>query len=241
MIVDDQFAPLADKIRAALKNLGDGKLKYVLNTHWHGDHTGGNTEFGPEATIIAHDNVRKRLSGEWKPVGRKPVPPAPKEALPVVTFDQSLSLFFNGEEIRVIHYPHGHTDGDSIVFFTGSNVVHTGDHFAKGCFPLIDLGGGGDVEDFTRNIEALIAKIPADAKIIPGHGPLANTDDLKSFHQMLVETIDIVRERMKAGGSLDQVRDQRLPEKWDSWGKGTVNMRSWIQTIYQSLSRQNRP
>lgn len=241
LIVDDQFAPLADKIRAALKKLGDGKLEYVLNTHWHGDHTGGNTEFGSEATIIAHDNVRKRLSGEWKPQGRKPASPAPQHALPVITFDQSLSIYFNGEEIRVIHYPHGHTDGDSIIFFTSSNVVHMGDHFSNGLFPVIDLGGGGDVEGYTRNVEAAIAKIPADAKIIPGHGPLANTDDLKNFHQMLVATADIVRERMKGGRSLDQVRDQPLPEKWNSWGKGTVNMRSWIQTIYQSLSRQNRP
>lgn len=241
LIVDDQFAPLADKIRAALKKLGDGKLEYVLNTHWHGDHTGGNTELGSEATIIAHDNVRKRLTGEWRPQGRKPAPPAPQHALPVITFDQSLSIYFNGEEIRVIHYPHGHTDGDSIIFFTSSNVVHMGDHFTNGYFPVIDLGGGGDVEGYTRNVEAAIAKIPADAKIIPGHGPLASTDDLKNFHQMLVATTDIVRERMKGGGSLDQVRDPPLPEKWNSWGKGGVNMRSWIQTIYQSLSRQNRP
>lgn len=239
LIVDDQFAPLADKIRAALKKLGEGKLRYVLNTHWHGDHTGGNKEFGPEAPIIAHDNVRKRLTGELKATGRE-TPPSPKEALPVITFDQSLSVHFNGEEIRVLHYPHGHTDGDSIIFFTRSNVVHMGDDFFNGMFPFIDLASGGDVEGYARNVESVIAKIPADAKIIPGHGPLAGLNDLKNFHQMLVETIGIVRERMKAGKSLDQIKAEGLPEKWNSWGTGFIKTPVWIQTIYQGLSSQGR-
>jgi glyoxylase-like metal-dependent hydrolase (beta-lactamase superfamily II) len=235
LIVDDQFAPLADKIRAALKKLGEGKLRYVLNTHWHGDHTGGNKEFGTEAPIIAHDNVRKRLTGEMKAESAS-APASPKEALPVITFDQSLSVHFNGEEIRVIHYPHGHTDGDSIIFFTRSNVVHMGDHFFNGMFPFIDLSSGGNVEGFIRNVEAVIAKTPADAKIIPGHGPLATIADLKTFHQMLVETTGIVRERMKAGKSLDQIKAEGLPEKWNSWGTGFIKTPTWIQIIHQSLS-----
>jgi cyclase len=239
LIVDDQFAPLADKIRVALKKLGEGKLKYVLNTHWHGDHTGGNKEFGPEAPIIAHDNVRKRLAGELKAEGRE-TPASPKEALPVITFDQSLSVHFNGEEIRVLHYPHGHTDGDSVIFFTRSNVVHMGDDFFNGMFPFIDLASGGDVEGYARNVESVIAKIPADAKIIPGHGPLASVTDLKNFHRMLVETTGIVRERMKAGKSLDQIKAEGLPEKWNSWGTGFIKTPVWIQTLYQGLSGQNR-
>jgi cyclase len=239
LIVDDQFAPLADKIRVALKKLGEGKLKYVLNTHWHGDHTGGNKEFGPEAPIIAHDNVRKRLAGELKAEGRE-TPASPKEALPVITFDQSLSVHFNGEEIRVLHYPHGHTDGDSVIFFTRSNVVHMGDDFFNGMFPFIDLASGGDVEGYARNVESVIAKIPADAKIIPGHGPLASVADLKNFHRMLVETTGIVRERMKAGKSLDQIKAEGLPEKWNSWGTGFIKTPVWIQTLYQGLSGQNR-
>jgi glyoxylase-like metal-dependent hydrolase (beta-lactamase superfamily II) len=237
LIVDDQFAPLAEKIRAALKKLGEGKLRFVLNTHWHGDHTGGNKEFGPEAPIIAHDNVRKRLTGELKAEGRE-TPASPKEALPVITFDQSLSVHFNGEEIRVLHYPRGHTDGDSIIFFTRSNVVHMGDDFFNGMFPFIDLASGGDVEGYIRNVEAVIAKIPADAKIIPGHGPLASIADLKSFHQMLVETTGIVRERMKAGKSLDQIKAEGLPEKWNSWGMGFIKTPAWIQIVYQGLANQ---
>jgi glyoxylase-like metal-dependent hydrolase (beta-lactamase superfamily II) len=239
LIVDDQFAPLADKIRAALKKLGEGKLRYVLNTHWHGDHTGGNKEFGPEAPIIAHDNVRKRLTGELKAEGRE-TPGSPKEALPVITFDQSLSVHFNGEEIRVLHYPRGHTDGDSIIFFTRSNVVHMGDDFFNGMFPFIDLASGGDVEGYIRNVEAVIAKIPADAKIIPGHGPLAGIAELKSFHRMLVETTGIIRERMKAGKSLDQIKAEGLPEKWNSWGMGFIKTPAWIQIVYQGLSNQTR-
>lgn len=236
LIVDDQFAPLADKIRAALKKLGEGKLRYVLNTHWHGDHTGSNAQFGVEASIIAHDNVRKRLSGEMKPASGTATP-APKEALPVITFDQSLSVHFNGEEIRAIHYPRGHTDGDSIIFFTGSNVVHMGDDFFNGMFPYIDLGSGGDVEGYERNVAAAITRIPPGAKIIPGHGPLATIDDLKTFHAMLVETIGIIRQRIKAGKTLEQIQTEGLPDKWKSWGSGFINTRTWINIVHQSLSR----
>lgn len=238
LIVDDQFAPLADKIRAALKKLGEGKLRYVLNTHYHGDHVGGNKVFGTEATIVAHDNVRKRLSGEMKAAGSS-AKPEPPEALPVITFDNSLSVFFNGEEIRAMHVPHGHTDGDSVIYFTKANVVHMGDQFFNGMFPFIDLQSGGDVEGYARNVEAVLAKIPADAKIIPGHGPLANVDDLKKFHQMLVETTGIVRERIKAGKTLDQIKAEGLPEKWNSWGQGFIKTPVWLQTLYQGLSNKS--
>ena len=199
LIVDDQFAPLADKIKATLKTLGEGKLKFILNTHWHGDHTGGNAQFGRDAPIIAHDNVRKRLSTEQRlEFFKETVPAAPKEALPVITFDQSLSVHFNGEEIRVIHFPHGHTDGDSIIFFTTSNVVHMGDDFFAGRFPFVDLDSGGSVQGLTKNIGEIIPKVPAGAKLIPGHGPISTIDDLKAYHRMLIETTEIVRKKIAA-------------------------------------------
>src|ERR1044072_1204729 len=180
LIVDDQFAPLSDKIRAALKGIADKKLKFILNTHWHGDHTGGNVAFGAEATIIAHDNVRKRLATEQKStVFNSTTPPSPKEALPVITFDQTLTVHFNGEDIRAIHYPRGHTDGDSVIFFSASNVVHLGDDFFAGRFPFVDLESGGSVEGLVKNIGELINKIPADAKLSPGHGAISTLDDLK--------------------------------------------------------------
>ena len=235
LIVDDQFAPLADKIKAALKTLGDGKLKFILNTHWHGDHTGGNAAFSPEAPIIAQTNVRKRLSQGGTILGQE-VKPAPKEALPVITFDQSLSVHFNDEEIRVIHFPHGHTDGDSVIFFTNSNVVHMGDDFFAGRFPFVDLVSGGDVEGVTKNVGDIIARLPAGVKIIPGHGPISTIDDLKIYHRMLLETTEVVRKKMAAGKPLDQIKAEGLPEEWKSWGTGFIKTDAWIEIVYKSLA-----
>ncbi len=237
LIIDDQFLPLTDKIRAALADLSPGKLKFILNTHWHGDHTGGNPAFGPEAPIIAHTNVRERLkTGSTA----RNVPPAPKEGWPVITFDQSLSVHFNGEEIKAIHFPRGHTDGDSVIFFTGSNVVHMGDDFFSGRFPFVDLDSGGDVEGLTQNIAALMQKIPADAKLIPGHGPISTLDDLRTYHTMLVETTDVVRQKMKAGKSLDEIKKEGLPEKWKSWAWGFISEERWIEIVHRSLSGQKQ-
>jgi len=234
LIVDDQFAPLADKIRAALREIGPGNLQFVLNTHWHGDHTGGNPVFGKEATIIAHDNVRKRLSTNQEVMGEK-VSASPKEALPVITFGESLSVHFNGEEIKAIHFPHGHTDGDSVIFFTGSKVVHMGDDFFAGGFPFVDLGSGGSVQGLTANIEKVLAEIPADTKIIPGHGSLSTPADLKEYHRMLVETSGIVRTKMKAGKDLATIQKEGLPDEWKKWGSGFIKTEVWIGTIYESL------
>jgi glyoxylase-like metal-dependent hydrolase (beta-lactamase superfamily II) len=237
LIVDDQFAPLADKIRAALKGIADKKLKFILNTHWHGDHTGGNVVFGPEATIIAHDNVRKRLATEQKStVFNTTTPASPKEALPVITFDQSLSVHFNGEDIRAIHFPHGHTDGDSVIFFSASNVVHLGDDFFAGRFPFVDLESGGSVEGLVKNIGELVNKIPADAKLIPGHGPISTLDDLKSYHRMLQQTTEIVRKKIAAGKTLDQIKSEGLPDEWKPWGEGFIKTDRWVETIYKSLT-----
>ena len=239
LIVDDQFAPLAEKIRAALKTLGEGKLKFILNTHWHGDHTGGNAEFGREAPIIAHDNVRKRLSTEQRlELFKQTVPASPKEALPVITFDQSLSVHFNGEEIRVIHFPHGHTDGDSVIFFTNSNVIHMGDDFFAGRFPFVDLDSGGSVVGLTKNIAEIIPKIPAGAKLIPGHGPVSTVDDLKAYHRMLMETTEIVRKQMTAKKTLDQIKKEGLPAEWKSWGEGFIKTDVWLELVYRSLSQK---
>ena len=240
LIVDDQFAPLADKIRAALKGIADKKLHFILNTHWHGDHTGGNVVFGPEATIIAHDNVRKRLATEQKStVFNTTTPPSPKEALPVITFDQTLTVHFNGEDIRAIHYPKGHTDGDSVIFFSASNVVHLGDDFFAGRFPFVDLESGGSVEGLVKNIGELITRIPADAKLIPGHGPISTLDDLKSYHRMLQQTTEIVRGKISAGKTLDQIKSEGLPAEWAPWGAGFIKTDRWVETIYKSLTAKN--
>lgn len=236
LIVDDQFAPLADKIRAALKGLGgNGKLEFVLNTHWHGDHTGGNETFGKEAPVIAHHNVRKRLMTEQTALGTT-YPPAPEGALPVLTFGDAVSIHFNGEEIKAVHFPHGHTDGDSVIFFTGSKVVHMGDDFFAGGFPFVDLASGGSVQGLIDNIGKVLGQIPADAKIIPGHGPLSTVEDLKAYHRMLQETTKIVRQRMEAGRTLEQIQAEGLPDEWKQWGTGFIDTKTWISTIHESYS-----
>ena len=237
LIVDDQYAPLADKIKAALKTLGEGKLKFILNTHWHPDHTGGNAPLGPDAPIIAHTNVRKRLA-EGMDLPNRKTKPAPKEALPVITFDDSLSVHFNGDEIRVIHTPPGHTDGDSVIYFPAANVVHMGDLFFVDRFPFVDLASGGDVEGYTKNVGDVLAKLPAGAKIIPGHGPLSSAVELDRFHRTLLETTDIVRKKIAAGKTLDQIKSEGLPDQWKTWGTGFIKQDFWLETIFTSLSRK---
>jgi cyclase len=237
LIVDDQYAPLAEKIRSALKGINPGQLKFVLNTHFHGDHTGNNPTFGSEATIVAQENVRKRLAAGSVIRGNKTEPMA-GPGLPVITFAESVSVHFNGEEIRVIHYPHGHTDGDSVIFFTKSNVVHMGDDFFAARFPFVDLESGGSVQGMTAGVEKVLAQIPADAKVIPGHGPLSTVADLKSYHHMLVETASIVQKRIKAGKTLAQIQTEGLPAEWKEWGSGFIDTKTWIETIYNSLTKK---
>jgi len=239
LIVDDQFAPLAEKIRAALKKLGEGKLKFVLNTHWHGDHTGGNQEFGREAPIIAHTNVRKRLATRQTIFGKE-IEPSPREALPVITFDDSLSVHFNGEEIRALHVAASHTDGDSVIFFTGSNVVHMGDNFFNGTFPFVDLDSGGDVLGMARAVEDVLSKLPADARVIPGHGPLAGAAELRSYLRMLRETTEIVRKRIALGWDLERIKAEGLPGEWAGWGGGFIKTDQWLEIVHRSLSRSSR-
>lgn len=229
LIVDDQFAPLAPKIEAALKELNPGRLRFVLNTHYHGDHTGGNAHFGRQANIIAHANVRKRL-GEMK--GTDVL------ALPVITFDHSLSVYFNGEEIKAMHLPPAHTDSDSIIHFTGANVIHFGDTFFSGRFPNIDLAGGGDVRGYLRNVEEALKKVPAGAKLIPGHGPLSTIKELKEFHEMLVETSGVVEKAIAAGKTLEQTQADGLDERWKNWAVPTMSTSRWIEILYTGLKRK---
>jgi cyclase len=236
LIVDDQFAELGPKIKKALGKLGKGKLKYVLNTHWHGDHTGSNPLFGKDgASIVAHDNVRKRLITGAK-VGTWEIPPAAPEALPVLTFNQAMSVYFNGEEIRAIHLPAGHTDGDIVIHFTGSNVFHLGDLFFNGIFPFIDIDSGGSIEGYIKDVELMIARIPADAKIIPGHGPLGTVEDLKNFHAMLLDTAGVVRQKIAAKKSLDDIKKEGLPEKYKPWSWQFIDTDKFIEILHRGLS-----
>jgi len=231
LIVDNQFAPLANKIEAALKDLSKGELHYVLNTHWHGDHTGGNEHFGQHADIIAHANVRKRLVDGQKP----------KTALPVITYETGISLYFNDEKIDMTYVGPGHTDGDSVVWFTESKVVHVGDLFFVGRFPYIDLNSGGNVRGYLNNIEHLLEVIPDDYQIIPGHGTLANKSDFQAFHTMLNQCIATVEAAIREGTTVEQFKASDSLAQYEALGQGSVTMERWIDTLYRGLSTDKTP
>ncbi len=235
LMIDTQFANVADRIKAELTKLGSDKPKFIFNTHWHGDHTGGNEIFGAGSIVIAHDNVRKRME-ETTMFRGQPRTPSPKGALPMFTYGAGMNVYFNGEKIKAIHLPKGHTDGDTVLYFTASNVFHLGDDFFVGRFPFVDLDSGGTVEGLIKNIGDLIQMIPTDAKIIPGHGPMATIDDLRDYHQMLIETSLLVRKGMAAGKTVDQLKADGLPAKYKEAGSGFINTNAWIETIFRSYS-----
>ena len=237
LIVDDDYKAVSAKLAAALKELGSEKPRFILNTHCHGDHTEGNLHFGKDSVIIAHMNVRKRLLDPPTLFGQKPEL-YPAFALPIVTYTESMSLHINGEEIRAVHFPTGHTDGDTIVFFKNANVVHLGDDFFVNRFPFVDIDSGGSVQGLINNVAELIKQIPADAKIIPGHGPLSTIDDLKAYHQALVETSGLVQGELKKGKSVDDIKKAGFPEKYKEWGSGFIKTEFWIDTIARSYSKK---
>jgi glyoxylase-like metal-dependent hydrolase (beta-lactamase superfamily II) len=239
VIVDDQFAPLADKIRAALKGVSDKPLRYIINTHYHEEHSGGNLPLH-DATIVAHDNVRKRLaSGGTGGNGaslRFDQAPSPKEALPVVTFANDVTLHVNGEDIRALHVANGHTDGDSVVFFPKANVVHMGDDFVTYGFPFVDIAAGGSVRGMIKAVEGVIAKLPADVKVIPGHGPVSGLADVRSYLAMLKDTVGAVEKGIKAGKSLDQLKQEKVLAPWQKYSGDFVSTDVFIETLYNDLT-----
>jgi len=184
VVVDDQYAPLADRIQAALKGITDKPVRFVINTHYHEDHTGGNSYFQKQAPIIAHDNVRKRLESGGRAGNGGSVKieakPAPKDALPIITFDHDVTIHLNGEDIRALYFPAGHTDGDAVIFFPQSNVVHMGDDFVTYGFPFIDVDSGGSIDGMIDGVEKVIGQVPSDVKIIPGHGPISSVADVRA-------------------------------------------------------------
>jgi glyoxylase-like metal-dependent hydrolase (beta-lactamase superfamily II) len=234
VIVDDQFAPLAPRIKVALKAITDKPIKFVLNTHYHGDHTGGNAVFSQDAPIIAHENVRKRLQTGTTTLGRQN-PPAPKEALPVVTFNDRATVHVNGEDIRAIHMPHGHTDGDAVIEFTHSNVLHMGDDLFNGMFPFVDLENGGSVRGLIMNNEAILSRIRDDVKIIPGHGALCDKAALRAFVEMLKNTMAAVQAAMKAGKTLEQMKQEKVLGAWEKWVWNFISLDRWTETLYREL------
>ena len=234
VLIDDQFAPLTDKINAAVKDLGAEPVKYLINTHWHGDHTGGNENLGRSGVLImAHDHVRDRLIK-----GNDSTPPAAPEALPVVTYHDGIKLHLNGDEIRVQHMSHGHTDGDSVVFWKNANVVHMGDlFFNKVTLPFIDLSSGGNARGVLAAADKVLAMVDDDTKIIPGHGPMANKADLTAYRDMLKSVIGTVEKAQGEGKSLAQVQAMKPAAQWDVNPDAFIKGDAFVEAVYKSLQK----
>lgn len=231
LMVDTQIASLAPEIKSAVKKISSGKVRFVINTHWHADHTGGNEIFGREATIIAQKNVRPNLSDD-------DLIAMPKGGLPVINYDESLSLNFNDDEIRIMHFPKAHTSGDSVVLFARANVIHLGDLYKGHRFPGVDTSHGGSVLGLAAAIGRIITMLPENVKIIPGHGELSNLDDLRIYHRMLLETTAFVDKEISRGKTLEEIKKEGLPAEFNSWNNGLTNSDLWIEQIYQSLANE---
>ena len=240
LLVDDDYAELALAYQQAVNALAGGAdtgPRFVLNTHWHTDHAGGNAYWGERgAVLVAHHNVRQRMSTrqEVKALGMV-VEPAVPAALPVVTYGDAMALHFNGADIELQHYPGGHTDGDTVVFFSQHNVLHTGDLFFKNRFPFVDISSGGNALVYADNVAKLLARVDDKTVIVPGHGSVASKTDLERYHLMLTRNIDTVRSAIAAGKSVDEVIAAGLGDEWDIWGSGFVDEPSWIRSIAASL------
>jgi cyclase len=226
LVIDDQYAPLAEKIAAAIGDISKQPIKYIVNTHYHGDHTGSNVYFTEVkgSTIFAHNNVRKRLAEKEDHTHAE---------LPVVTFQEGVTFHFNGDTINVMHLPAGHTDSDSVVWFEEANVLHPGDLFFEGRFPYIDLDGGGTVAGYIKNVTKLISMLKDDTKIIPGHGSLANKVDYQKALDMLVDTAAMVKSMKTKGISVEDAVEQGLGEKYKAWAWNFITEKKWINTLYK--------
>lgn len=238
LLVDSDYAAYAPAHDKALDALSSEPARFLLNTHWHNDHTGGNEYWGMRNSIVvAHENILKRMSTrqEIKALG-KVVEPSPAPALPVVTYGDSLALHFNGDDIEVQHFPTGHTDGDSIVFFSKENVVHMGDHLFAGGFPFVDLSSGGNVFGLIGNLEQVLARVDDAVVIVPGHGKTTiGKADLAAYHQVLVTTSSMVTDALAKGETVEQITQRGLGDEYDSYGKGFISEERWIGFIAASL------
>ncbi len=240
-LIDDQFAPLNDKINAAIRDLGGDQPQYVINTHWHHDHTGGNEEFSTDGSMImAHDNVRARMMVEQVSefLGRT-TPASPDAALPKLTYSDRASLYVNGEHVHVKHVAHAHTDGDSIIFFEGANVIHMGDTFFNGLYPFIDVESGGNVRGILRAVDMVLEHADSDTQIIPGHGPVTDKAGLQAYRDMVQTITDNIQQLMDQGKSLEEIVAAKPGAKWDEeFGKQFIRPHQLVETIFKSLQQQ---
>ncbi|MFQ6045306.1 MAG: MBL fold metallo-hydrolase [Gemmatimonadales bacterium] len=237
-LVDDQYAPLTEKILTAIGEVTDKPVRFVINTHWHGDHTGGNENMGKAgAIIVAHENVRYRMSSEqFLEAFNNRVPPSPPAALPVITFTDAITFHWNGDDIHVFHVHPAHTDGDAIIHFTRSNVIHMGDTYFNGMYPFIDVSTGGTIHGIIAAADQVLALTDAETKIIPGHGPLSNAEELTVYRDMLIEVRNRVAKLIAEGKTRDEVIAAKPTADLDAtWGGGFMQPDVWVGLVYDGM------
>jgi cyclase len=239
VVVDDSLAPLAPKVVEAIARVAEGPVRFVINTHWHPDHTGGNEVLGKAGgIIIAHDKVRTRMTEEqFVEVADMRVPAAPLAALPVVTFDDSVTLYLNGDRLHVVHVIDAHTDGDAVLWWQAANVVHTGDVYVSRAYPLIDQGSGGTLAGLVTAVEAVLARADDATIVIPGHGPVSNRREVAEYRDMLVTVGRRVREAVEQGRSLEEVIASRPTAEYDArYGQGFMKPAMFVGVLYRDLA-----
>jgi cyclase len=238
-IIDDQLKPLTEQLIAAIRKIDDRPIRFVINTHYHGDHVGGNEMLGKTGSvIIAHDNIRRRMStDQFNHFFNDTTPAYPAESLPVVTFNDRVTLHLNGESVAVHHVPRGHTDGDSIVHFPVSNVLHMGDIFFKGLYPYIDLDGGGSIQGMIGAVDLALSLADEQTRIIPGHGTLSNRAELQAYRDFLAKAQDNVQQQIDQGLSLEQAIAAKPTAEWDETLGGVwIKPEQFVTFIYNSLA-----
>lgn len=239
VVIDDQFAALVDKIRAAIAEVSDKPVRMVLNTHWHFDHTGGNELLaGGGALVIAHENVRKRMSaGQFNEFFQSETPPSPAGALPVVTFTSDVTLHLNGQTIEIEHVPTAHTDGDAIVWFKELNAVHMGDTYFNGFYPFIDFGSDGNIRGMVAAVEHALERMDANTQVIPGHGPLSNAAELRTYHDMLKAVTERMEALMAQGKDVDAIVAAKPTAAFDAeWGGGFIKPDDWVRLVHRGMN-----